>query len=85
MSEVRLLESLRWSPQGGYFLLEAHLARLERAARWWCERANHGNTESAEFSLGERAGGEFGTKKDTNHEQEQTIKKFMSDQFIYVI
>ena len=29
MSDVRLLDSsLRWTPEEGYFLLEAHLARL---------------------------------------------------------
>ncbi|HNB54234.1 MAG TPA: aminotransferase class IV, partial [Anaerolineales bacterium] len=30
-----LLESLRWTPEGGYFLLERHLARLRESAEYF--------------------------------------------------
>ncbi len=33
--EFELLETLRWSPRDGFFLLERHLRRLERSARFF--------------------------------------------------
>ncbi len=36
----RLIETLRWSAEGGYHLLERHLARLERSSRYFGFRFN---------------------------------------------
>ena len=90
MSELRLLELLRWSPEGGYFLLEAHLARLERAAAWWlAQPASAGlGTGGAEFILRREAsealvamaaaleGGEGGTTKYTKYTNEADLPAY---------
>lgn len=55
MNELRLLESLRWTAQEGYFLLDAHLARLEQAARWWA--AGFIQPPQAAAKAGEQAAG----------------------------
>lgn len=53
-SDFALLESLRWTPEEGYFLLARHVARLLDAAEYFSFPVTH---ETIEQALAERAAG----------------------------
>ncbi len=42
-----LLETMRWSPAEGFFLLDRHLQRLSRSAEYFCYRVDEGEVRAA--------------------------------------